>query len=60
VQAAQCYQAKWKEHVDKILPQIFPRQALIYRPDGKRDLRRLREEQEDKIKQERKTGRQKN
>lgn len=52
MQETQCYQAKWKEHVDRMPPQIFPWQALIYRPDGKRDPRRLRERQEDHFKHE--------
>jgi hypothetical protein len=42
VEEIEQYQKKWKERVLRMPPPRYPRQALFYRPTGRRDLGRLR------------------
>jgi hypothetical protein len=42
VEEIEQYQKKWKEHVLRMSPPRYPRQAFFYRPTGRRDLGRLR------------------
>jgi hypothetical protein len=42
VEETEQYQKKWKERVLRMSPPRYPRQALFYRPTGRRDLGRPR------------------
>jgi hypothetical protein len=49
VQEIKQYQKKWLQHVQKMDTNRIPRQALIYRPEGRRNVRRPKKRWRDQL-----------